>query len=174
MLPTREEIEAVAKTLPPPRVIMDAEGQHPYLSRYYLLGAPRMEDGSPVFDDKGNPREGVIWDSPVGVYLHCFHQSDERNAHNHPFVWSSSLILVGGYREERVEKRGDVVRRREQIFLPGDTNEITGDVFHRVELIHGECWTLFTVGGKNASWGFLDDEGQYVPWREFLYNRREK
>lgn len=172
MLPTRSEIEAVAKTLPPPRVIMDAEGLHPYLSRYYLLGAPRMEDGSPVFDEFGNPREGAIWDSPTGVYLHCFHQSDGRSLHSHPWDWASSLILVGGYREERIEKRGDVVRRFEQIYLPGDTNVLTSNVFHRVELIHGECWSLFTSGKKAEGWGFLDDDGQYVPWRKFLQEAR--
>lgn len=171
-LPTREEIEAVAKTLPPPRIIMDAEGKHPYLSRYYLLGAPRMPDGSESFDAMGNAREGAIWDSPVGLYLHCFHQSDGRHLHSHPFDWSSSLILVGGYREERVEKRGGTVRRFEQIFLPGDTNTITAGVFHRVELIHGESWSLFTVGKKSDDWGFLTEDGQYVPWRKFLEQQR--
>jgi hypothetical protein len=151
---------------------MDAEGKAPYLSRYYLLGAPRMADGSHPFDDRGNPREGVIWDSDLGVYLHCFHQSDGRHCHSHPFAWSTSIILVGGYREFRVSKIGGIVRQFEHVYLPGDTNTILVTDFHRVELIDGECWTLFTVGKKHSSWGFLDEGGEYVPWREFLYNRR--
>jgi hypothetical protein len=47
----------LAAKLPPPRVIFDRAGRSPYLSRYYLVGAPKMADGSNPFDATGAPRQ---------------------------------------------------------------------------------------------------------------------
>ena len=49
----RRLVERLAARLSNPRVIYDMTGTSPYLSRYYLLGRPRMADGSDPFDQYG-------------------------------------------------------------------------------------------------------------------------
>ncbi len=171
----RSDIEQLAATLPAPRVIRSLDGVSPYLSRYYLSGRPTMPDGSEPFDAQGEVRDGIVYPPGAHVYLHCFHRGDnERELHCHPWLWSMSLILVGGYREQRrvvAEFAGkktmwDV---EERLVQPGDVNYIAQSDFHRVDLIDGECWTVFVSGPKASSWGFWDRAtDSYTPWREFM------
>lgn len=165
-----------------PRVIYDREGVDPYLSRYYILGRPTMPDGSYAFDKYGNMLPGAVSSrhgDNFGLYIHKFHRSDEDHAlHNHPWQWAASLILAGGYREEKrvtlgtgdprySEPRYASVEAR--IFRPGDINVLTSDTFHRVDLLDGEAWSIFLVGPRFSSWGFWDREsGAFMPWRAFL------
>jgi hypothetical protein len=103
------------------------------------------------------------------LYLHRFVRGDEdRELHNHP--WHGlSLILVGGYREERKVwtpegERVAVFARR-----PGTLNPIAPHTFHRVELFDGPCWTLFATGPVVQSWGFWSRAtGAFTPWRAFI------
>lgn len=98
----RRLLTAVVRGLRPPRVIQDGTGEIPYLSRWYLRGRPWMADGSDPFDHFGNPKPEAIWPKGIGVYLHRFHRSDvDRELHSHPWAWSYSIILAGGYIEER-------------------------------------------------------------------------
>lgn len=128
------------------RVIPAESG--PYLSRYTLRG---YADGSQD-------------------YLHFFHRSDEGvDLHNHP--WSGeSLILAGGYNEERLDSDGQVRRR---VFQPGMTSALLPTTFHRVDLIDPRgCWTLFRAGVRVDTWGFMDRATRVVtPWREALGKR---
>jgi hypothetical protein len=172
---TAEQMQRfAAERLRNPRIIYDGFGRSKYLSRYYLVGAPTMPDRSSPFDEFGDPREGVVWSSsPLGAYLHRFHRSDvDLELHNHPWRWAVSLMLVGGYSEERRGK-DDVVRRR--LILPGQLNFIRHDDYHRVDLVDGDAWSLFLVGPKVSSWGFWNrHDGSFTPWREFVNARRDK
>lgn len=177
-LPSRSEIEDLAASLPRPRIIYDGTGKSPYLSRYYLHGRPTMPDGSEPFDAFGDPRPGAKWEKTFGVYLHRFHRGDEdRELHNHPWEWSFSFILVGGYREERRVKRWvwNAYEDAVEIHIkpPGAFNAIGKDDFHRVDLLDGECWTLFVTGPKVDTWGFWERAtGEFLPWREFVNRKR--
>ncbi len=168
----RRIVEFVASLLPNPRVIYDQVGQSPYLSRYYLIGRPTHPDGHDPFDYYGDPRPGTTWpEKSWGLYLHRFHRGDmDRELHNHPWSWSVSLILAGGYLEERRE--GLSVTQR--VLSPGRLNFIGGDTFHRVDLLEQDAWTLFLVGPKTQSWGFWDRAtGFFTPWREFISAKRD-
>ncbi len=160
----------MASKLGNPRVIRDGDGVSPYLTRHYLIGSPKMPDGSCPFDCYGDMRPGAEWSGSFGLYLHRFHRSDSGGElHNHPWRWSCSLILAGGYIEER--RRGGGVEKR--VVLPGDFNYIGHDDFHRVDLIESDVWTLFLVGPKVSSWGFWERvTGAFVPWRQFLDEKR--
>jgi len=160
---------AITAFLPAPRIIYSLDGKSPYLSRWYLVGAPTMPDGSSPFTELGAVREGVVWPPGGGIYLHRFHASDqEPELHNHPFRDACALVLSGGYIEER--RVGDTVIRRE--VLPGDVNPIDGDDFHRVELIGKESWSLFWTREKVHSWGFWDRVTKaFTPHREFFKTR---
>jgi hypothetical protein len=163
----------------PPRIIYDRAGHDPYLSRHYILGRPRMPDGSSPFDWDGAPRMGVIWPSDnnnIGVYLHHFHRGDEDGPalHNHPWRWAISLILAGGYSEERRMRGTNRVVRR--TVKPGSLNFIGPEDFHRVDLLPGQkdAWSLFIVGPKFTGWGFWNRHtGVFTPWRQFINARRD-
>lgn len=155
------------------RQIWDRAGGSLYLSRFYILGGPRDLD---AFDDKGAPPEDVEWSSlPFNLYLHKFHRSDDDGAlHNHPWGWSVSLILAGGYEEERrvidPQWGWKVIRRKVKPFR---LNIILGGTYHRVDLLEKDCWSLFLAGPKTHSWNFWDRLTQeYTPWREFIARKR--
>lgn len=142
----RRLCERVAARLPM-RAITGIDGST-FLERYVLLTR--------------GPKRG-------NVYLHRFLRGDEdRELHNHPW-YGLSLILVGGYREERRcwTPEGERVETRD--VRPGALNFISPHTFHRVELNQGPCWTLFITGPVVQSWGFWDrSTGEYTPWRRFI------
>lgn len=141
----------------PYRVIPRPNGE-PYLVRYYLIG------GLP--DNENTNRR-------FKVFLHRFLSGDEEEElHNHPWERSVSLILSGGYKEER--RFGDFVESR--TIKPGMLNFINADDFHRVDLLEDEAWTLFFAGKLTGrSWGFWDRKTkEFIPWREQIFIRRRQ
>lgn len=106
-----------------------------------------------------------------GLYLHKFFRGDvDRDLHNHPWKWSMSFILTGGYVEERDAIVGIEVRD----IRPGHFNFLSGEDFHRVHLTDpaNGAWTLFCSGPEVQGWGFRDrDTGEYIPWENYLKGR---
>lgn len=139
---------------------MDREGGSPYLSRFYLLGNR--------FNNHGI-RVSRSW-LPFSLYLHQFHRSDDDGAlHSHPWRWSVSLILSGGYSEER--RVGDNVVRRNM--RPWSINVICGSDYHRVDLFGCEAWSLFLAGPKVSTWYFWDRSTKMrAHWRAFVDAKR--
>ncbi len=145
-----------------PMRMITCEGE-PYLMRFYICGRAPLH----YWPEGTKPR--LAW-LPFAVYLHGFMRHDkDRDLHNHPWDKSYSLVLAGGYDEERLRSRS-VVRRR---LRPGYVNVIRRDDFHRITLLHAEVvWTLFITGKKLDTWGFLDREtGEYLTWREYEARR---
>lgn len=147
----------LAKTFPGRAKLIEVEGK-PYLLRFYLKHNGRLP----------------------GVYLHHFYQSDpDRDLHNHPWKWSFSIILTGGYYEYRhdahfweiYDERPSLawlepeVRERK---APG-FNYITGDSFHRVVLkdLKAGAWTIFVSGPEVKDWGFMSPRG-FVKHQAYL------
>ncbi len=139
---------AALEALPHREIVRD-EGGDLYLTRYLVASLP----------------------GDVYVYVHCFHASDaDDEQHDHPWAWAGSLILAGGYLEERLGAFGYTWRRR---WRPGMVNLLKGDTFHRVELVDGRpAWTLFVTGPRVKSWGFRDlKTGAVTPWKVRLAQR---
>lgn len=124
-----------------------------YLTRYYVFLKDR------IF---GN------------IFIHHFHRSDmDMGAnglgllHSHPFTRSVSLILSGGYWEERRQADGSITRR---LVKPWTLNFISKDDFHRVDLVDEEngVWTIFLTGSrKNNSWQFWDrTTNEFIEWEK--------
>jgi len=103
-------------------------------------------------------------------YLHHFMRPDQDRAlHNHPWKWSFSIILAGGYVEERQMEDGRIDTR---YLRPGTINILGPENFHRITELHGkETWTLFIAGPKYKSWGFLDAERGFVGYRDRFAER---
>lgn len=107
----------------------------PYLDRYFAAG------WNPVTRRPG-----------PAIYLHHFLSSDPATeVHSHPWDWSASLILAGGYREERCTPAGARVVRE---CVPGAVNVLRADDRHRIDLIGDDCWTLFLAGAFARPWTF--------------------
>jgi len=102
-----------------------------------------------------------------GVALnHFFRGDNDREYHNHPWRWSLSFVLTGGYTEYRKDGRFGVLR--EFIVRPGMLNVIWRDTFHRITLDNPEvgAWTLFIMAprdwpdGAPSDWGFTTADGK--------------
>lgn len=91
----------------------------------------------------------------VTAYLHRFIASDPgRELHDHPWLWSVGIVLVGRYFEERVYRSPFILTTVRKVVSAGDINLIRGDDFHRIN-IDRPCWTLFLHGRRVKGWGFL-------------------
>lgn len=129
---TRLWCERLAKTLRSQRIDRDGRA---YLTRYFVAGwSPHNKQAGPA------------------VFLHHFVASDSSDhVHSHPWGWSCSLILAGGYREQRCTPDGPMQAR---VYHPGDLNLLGPNDRHRVDLLEADCWTLFLAGDVVQSWGF--------------------
>lgn len=152
----------------PYRVIPRPDGG-PYLVRYYLFGGTRKADSISGGDTSTKLSALPKW-MKFNVFLHLFVSGDvEQELHSHPWENSYSLILTGGYREERRIGNEVVVRT----IKPGTINSIKSDDFHRVDLLKDKCWTLFFAGKTTQTWFFWDRKTkETIPWREQVYVRR--
>lgn len=83
----------------------------------------------------------------VRLYLHRFVASDSDGIHDHPFLYSVSVILAGWYWEDRWARR--YLRRWVNFIGPND--------MHRVVLpTNGrDVWTLFMHSARVKPWGFF-------------------
>jgi hypothetical protein len=141
-------LKLVSKVLPA-REIKDGDGAL-YLTRFRVLGA--MQARHPWF--------------PISVYLHRFHRPDnDRELHNHPWPWAVSLILSGGYLEQRFAKPHSGLGHLRWL-RAGSLNVLTADTFHRILELDGEPWTLFVVARKVQPWGYYITGRGFVPWRQ--------
>ncbi len=124
-----------------PKFTIPQDDGTPYLTRHYLLGKDRER---------------------FNIYLHKFHASDsdtdpsdnELLYHNHPFLYSFSIILAGGYVEFKIKDGKQSVK----ILNPLSFNFINKKIFHRVELISETVWTIFFTGPRLKNWYFLNSK----------------
>jgi hypothetical protein len=130
--PARAWCEAISRGLHVEQIDRDRK---PYLLRYFLAG------WNPVTKRPG-----------PSAFLHHFVASDPSDTvHSHPWGWSQSLILVGGYREHRCALDGT---HTVHDYGPGDVNTLRATDTHRIELLEADCWTLFLTGSVEQSWNF--------------------
>lgn len=141
-----------------PRRDIPAEDGQVYLERYRVFGW----------------MPGSNWSGP-SLYLHRFRLPDQDTApHNHPWPCAVSLVLAGGYTEERLAYAypDDNLHVQSRRLRPGHLNVIREGDYHRVAALHGaETWTLFLVWPRTRSWGFWVPGRGHVPWRERLQER---
>lgn len=133
--------------LPMPREINGRHDGAPYLSRWYLCRARRLE-----------------------IYLHQLHRADDDRAlHNHPWKWAVVLVLAGGYSEAYRTRQGNV---RHRLVRPWRPRLLLARDFHRIDRIAsgGTSWSLFVTGPRHGrGWGFWHpDSGVYRPASEYL------
>ena len=125
-----------------PDFIIGSE-ENPYLLRWFVI--PR----NPIFN----------------VYLHRIIRSDEDRAlHDHP--WSNISILLRGRYVEHTINSGGIHVKTERIAGQWKIRPL-GSYAHRLEIIDGDCWTLFITGFRYRQWGFHCVESGWVHWKDF-------
>jgi hypothetical protein len=170
-----EKMESLGRKM----VIMDREGNDPYLIRYYMLHIDR--------DDNGG--------FPFNIFIHKFVKGDDADKHDHPWNFFT-LILSGGYHEE-FEKMVDGRKvtltefrypgffqyvkstHTHRVILPTETKMVMGyGTAHPVTTTKG-CWTLFVPFKKNREWGFwrknldIGENGkEWVPAGQYLKDKK--
>lgn len=136
-----------------------------YMERYWLF--------NPYPGFGGRRRWG---DRLPSVRLHKICRPDQdRHPHDHPWE-ARTIILRGGYEEERMEvrlgahgifSRGDIGVLHTR--YPGDTATLSLGEYHRITWLDPDepTWTMFITWRYQGTWGFLVD-GAKVPWRKYL------
>src|ERR1700684_2124229 len=99
------------------RRIRSTQTGRDYMHRFYLWGAPSMPDGSSPFGEFGGVLPAATRTKGTQAFVHKIVDSDDRSAlHNHPWEWACSLILFGGYNEDRYfADLGDAIFYRNNI-----------------------------------------------------------
>lgn len=138
--------------------IVDQRSGALYLARFWL---------SPPLEGAGR---GEVPESASSCLLHWIVRPDPDDAfHDHPWDFTS-VILSGGYREDRREaddKAWAYTVEQEA----AARNLILRDAtdLHRIVQVYGETWTLVKTGPRVREWGFMAAKSpQWVPYREFL------
>jgi len=123
------------------------------------------------------------------VRLHHFVGPDDAGHHNHPFLWSFSIVISvlwgGSYTEEVMylipngydwageAGKSDLIEvfktrietRRVRFF-----NWIPNGKYHRITQLHPGLfgvWTLFVTGPRVTSWGFWDPPRGHIPHKQY-------
>jgi hypothetical protein len=173
--------------------VIYGEDKTPYLYRGYLWGwrppvkCGRCEGTGHILDLPGKLQlrrdytclecegKGRIEsrETRTSGYLHRFFRGDLDDApHSHPWPWSFSIVLWGGYTEERKITVDGIDYLKTRRVWPLSINWFRKGDYHRVTKLHGaETWTLFITGPKTLSWGFWVFGRGHVPWRERLAER---
>jgi hypothetical protein len=121
------------------RVITERGSDVPYLIRYYVFLKDRK------------------W-FPFNITLHKVLVSDEPTLHDHPWSYAT-FIVAGGYWEHT--PKGKFWRG------PGHVRLRSAKDLHWLELAKTKegyeipCWSLFFMGKKAGSWGFLKN-GKWI------------
>jgi hypothetical protein len=141
--------EALARTLPVQHISPNGT---PYLDRYFAAGWT-----PPAHRRTGTDRREPGRDTGPAIFLHHFVASDpDDHVHSHPWGWSASLILAGGYREHRCVADGSAIVRE---YKPGDINVLEANDRHRVDLLEADCWSVFLAGNFQQAWTFAPSCG---------------
>jgi hypothetical protein len=128
----------------------------PYMDRWWLM--PRWMLAP---DETGHLFPKDRWWVPLKIRLHHIHTADyDRDLHDHPADYRT-LLIDGYYREENV-------LGERNLYLAGQSRCARAETFHRIqEVSYGGVWTIFIMGKKRLSWGFLVG-GHKVPWRKYV------
>lgn len=156
------------------RVIYDRDNMLPYMTRYYLFNTRFFEENA--FIKKYFPWMKIFsWN----LVMHNVHKSDEDGLHDHPWPWAT-FILEGGYLEREPYNPKHPSNSKSVVFkrTAGNFRVRSSSSFHRLELSESEfgqeTWTLFLMGPRIHTWGFLNENNNLIPHTTYLKNRNKK
>lgn len=132
---------------------------------------------TPDDDDDYVTRIRIIQTPWGGVFLHRFDNPDPREAlHDHPWPFFS-IVLRGGYDEERRDTHvydpcAEDTRTYSYARSVTRWNHMPLDSLHWISRLHRTpTWTLMFVGRRKRVWGYLDLNGKYTDFLTHPYNQ---
>lgn len=133
-----------------------------YIDRYALIGGACTNEGV---------RGWLAKRLGINVWLQRIWRPDaDRNMHDHPWHNAGSIVLCGGYREERAGVSADETTSRRSL-RAGFVNLLPHGVYHRITHVQPYTWTLFVTSRPHGfGWGFLVD-GEHVDHDDYLSGR---
>ena len=134
-----------------------------FISGFMKVKIINNENGEPYLERYMISRKGK-----EVHFLHRFLDSDsDRGVHDHPWDYSRSFILAGGYNEERLVEENGVAKVILRDVRPFSINEIRGNDFHRVVLRNKKpAWTVFYHADRVKHWGFQEYKFKSLETRE--------
>lgn len=104
-----------------------------------------------------------------GIKLHWIHKPDpDRGLHDHPWPFVS-FVLRGWYKEFVSDFPPFTSIKKQTIKWFNFKNTFSA---HRICEVSGKTLTLVITGPRSKSWGFYDDSGNYIDWKDV--DRKEK
>ncbi len=143
-----------------------------YLLRFWLVPYRRSDEpGCGPVSPWRRPIAFGLQLVDIAARIHAILRSDREHApHSHPWAYLT-VILFGGYWEERYDDDGMCISRRWH--GPGSILWRPAGSWHRLDLPPGTTtWTLFITFKKQGSW-FFNVNGVKVPWRDYLKEHKQ-
>lgn len=138
-----------------------------FLTGYLPNGAPYEVAGSwgCFFSHIRGYMNRFLIKTPWGsIRLHRILRADEeRDLHDHPFDFTS-VILVGGYTEDRPAEKGRAMCFE---YRAGDVIHRKAEDAHIIAHVLPGTLTLVFSGPKRREWGFHSPAG-WVHWKEYF------
>lgn len=151
-----------------------------YMKRWWLVPYRQVIErlvhaGTPYeYPDRDGTGPVSFWRRPlawlfqrfdIAIRVHEILRSDRgRDPHDHPWPYLT-VILKGGYWEERYDNMGALISR--DWYGPGSAIFRRAGSWHRLILPEGQVTTtLFITGRKQQTWGFNVD-GTKVPYKQY-------
>lgn len=153
------------------KIIYDRDNNTPYMTRYYLFNTRFFQESKFIQNLPFWMQNILKWGS-WNLVMHNVHQSDKDGLHNHPWPFAK-LILSGGYNEYLPNNTKKPSNKDFTIHpKPAGSFNISGsNDFHKLVLnpdYKEETWSLFLMGPKVRTWGFLDKDDNFVPYDQYL------
>lgn len=131
------------------RAITNAADADVYMVRYTLVGTP--------------------W-GDIKVH-HILRPDIARDPHDHPWPFVA-VILRGGYTEEvpypSWRPGWPLMRLKGRRRRPGHIYRAAATYVHRLDEVHGDCWSLVVSGRRVHTWGFHASDGTWTRWDRYL------
>lgn len=145
-----------------------------YMDRYWVV--PYLRQGSVGAEGCGpvcwykRPFTRVLQSLGIAARVHNILRSDDDRAyHDHPWPYLT-IILRGGYWEVTPRYQGDKVVGDHRVWYgPGSFLFRKASSWHRLEVTRGQtAWTLFITGRYQQGWGFMEEPGNKIPYKDYL------
>jgi hypothetical protein len=117
-----------------------------YMERYWVLRG---------YDERPGAKPPVLPNLSARIHV-ILRSDDDRHFHDHPWNYTT-VILRGGYYEVTPRyENGEIVGEKSKWYGPGSVLRRTAGHWHRLVVPYGKtATTLFIMGRKRNSWGFL-------------------
>lgn len=150
--------------VPPKRVIVREEFEHD--EDGHIVGIATSDDNTGPVRFRERPFAWLLQQFGICIRVHEILRSDNgTDPHDHPWPYLS-IVLKGGYVEYRFNDECEITS--------AGKHGVGSVLLRRARSLHllvvepgKTCTTLFIMGPKSQSWGFLTRDRGKINWRDY-------